>query len=154
MTYKKNLQEAYNKMKATGWTVRIFDGELCLYKKISPEIDVEVSGLNNAKVVHYDVTIFVWGLLPHCRVIETIWHLPSLDKVVKALSDVDFRYSRLHVVTKDWKESEEYKWYCEGLKLGFDEKERSKKKQILIDYNKQKLKGETNESIRDFAKRF
>lgn len=91
-----------------GWTVERVDWEYCLYKKLSPTIDVEVSGLNNHKSKNYSASIFVWQIEPEldeenfksfrstpgAEVIETYSSLSNLNQVEALLLNLEKRYGK------------------------------------------------------------
>lgn len=93
--YKKNLREAYAAMKEKDWIIKKVDGEQCLYKKITPQVDVEVSGLNNGKIKRYAARVYVWQIDKKVQVIETVRYIEDLEDLKKVLLDVDQRYTKI-----------------------------------------------------------
>ena len=72
ISINKNLKDATHKLHSYGWRVKWIDGEQCLYKKLNPTFDVEVSGINNRKTKNYSVNVFVWEITPDIKIVVPI----------------------------------------------------------------------------------
>jgi len=94
ISINKNLKDATSKLHSYGWRVKWIDGEQCLYKKLNPTFDVEVSGINNRKTRNYSVNVFVWEITPDIKIVDSYTELSSLDQVVSTLLEIEERYKQ------------------------------------------------------------
>lgn len=127
-----NLRLVHSTMKGKGWDIETIDGERCLYKKISPEIDVEVSGLKKDDIS--EVVVYVWLIHPYKKIVERFRNLPYLETLVDVLEDISKRYEELYENNVEYKMSACYKFMNEGNNYYNSQKDIGLKYTFLIDY--------------------
>lgn len=97
MKAKKNLQYVLDKLTGEGYTTKVIDGELCLYRDFG-EFDVEGSGLNNTKATRIQNILYLWKVPKHGAVqIFAHVHCRTMTETVdfcKRLSDWFAEYQK------------------------------------------------------------
>lgn len=87
----KKLDETL-KFLGSQYSTKVIDLELCIWRKISPNYDIEISGLNN-KSPKFLVIVYVWEISPTTQIVETISNITSKEMLKTILDSLLEKYS-------------------------------------------------------------
>ena len=74
------------------YEIKVVDGEQCIYRNLGNGYDIEISGLNNAKL-DFKATVYVWKITDGTQIKETITDITSVGSLKNVLNDVVTKYS-------------------------------------------------------------
>lgn len=87
----KKLDETL-KFLGSQYLTKVIDLEPCIWRKISSNYDIEISGLNN-KSSKFLVTVYVWEISPTTQIVETISNITSKEMLKTILDSLLEKYS-------------------------------------------------------------
>ena len=89
----KKLKEICNQL-GSDYSIRVIDYEQVIYRKISDNYDLEISGLNNNRKA-FNAIIYLWQLKPGRRILETINDITTLESLKSSLDHLVEKYQNL-----------------------------------------------------------
>lgn len=87
----KNFKIIMNQL-GKNYSSKIIDMELCGYRKLNDDFDIEISGINNNKKVNLDISVYVWKLNPEPVISASYPNIKSINNLLETLKVIEEKY--------------------------------------------------------------
>lgn len=73
------------------YSKKIIDMELCGYRKLNNNYDIEISGINTNSSKN-DFTVYLWKLKPNPTISKSYPDIKSVDQLIQILNQIEDEY--------------------------------------------------------------
>ena len=74
------------------YSSKIIDMELCGYRKLNNNFDIEISGINDNKKVNLDISVYLWKLNPDPIIFASYPNIKSINDLLQTLKIIEEQY--------------------------------------------------------------
>lgn len=74
------------------YSSKIIDMELCGYRKLNNDFDIEISGINDNKKVNLDISVYLWKLNPEPLIFASYPNIKSINDLLETLKTIEEQY--------------------------------------------------------------
>ena len=74
------------------YSSKIIDMELCGYRKLNNDFDIEISGINDNKKVNLDISVYLWKLNLEPLIFASYPNIKSINDLLETLKTIEEQY--------------------------------------------------------------